>query len=386
MNLTRIRISVLFLVHALAVGSVLSRIPDLQRLNGLSDAELGLILMGQPLGALPFFLLSSPLIERFGPKRITLWLMPLLIGSTAFAGIVLNPVALFSAMVLHGATLSLTNVAINVEADRFEHATGKRIMNTCHGIWSVGFLATALLGVAMRGLGVTPAWHLGLFAPALIAFFLFSIVPLPVSIARPHAGAARHGLALPTLATLALVAFGLGAGLTEGVARAWGIIYMRDTFALPEWTQSLALPFLMGSMAIGRLLGDRMLDRFGQKTMARILATLALAGLLSIVFPPNGWFGLFGFVLIGFGISLLYPMMLSAAARLGDRPASQNVAAVTVVFQLVNLGAPVLVGLVAEAFGIQAAFALLIPLILLSLAMSGRIGLGDNRSAGKGPI
>lgn len=379
----RIRIFALFFVHALTIGAVLSRIPDLQSLYGLSEAQLGLILMGQPLGAIPMFLVSSRLIERFGPRQITLWFMPILIFSSGLAGVIIHPITLFLAMALHGSALSLTNVAINVEADRFEFATGDRILNTCHGLWSVGFLATAVLGAAMRGLGVTPFVHLGVLVPTLIILLLLAILQMPESIARPHSGTAQGNLALPTLATIGLVAFGLGAGVTEGASRAWGIVYMRDNFVMPEWVQSLALPLLMGSMAVGRLCGDWMLDRLGPKITAETLSATAFLGLMLLVFPPNGWFVLCSFILIGLGISLINPMMLSAAAQLSDRPASQNVAAVTVVFQLVNLAAPVLFGLIAQGFGIQMAFALLIPLILLSLVMSGKIRFGNSASPEK---
>lgn len=373
----RIRIFALFFAHALAIGAVLTRIPDLQQIYGLSQAQLGLILMGQPLGALPMFLVSSRLIERFGPRRITLWFMPVLIVSAGLAGVIVHPITLFLASVLHGCALSLPNVAINVEADRFEYATGHRILNTCHGIWSVGFLATAVFGAVMRGIEVSPTAHLALLVPILIGLLLIAILPMPESTARPHSGIARSNLALPTLATIALVAFGLGAGVTEGAARAWGIIYMRDSFLMPDWAQSLALPLLMGSMAVGRPCGDWMLDQVGPKTTALTLSATALLGLLLLVFPPSGWLALGSFILIGLGISLINPMMLSAAAQLGDRPASQNVAAVTVVFQLVNLAAPVLFGLMAQGFGIQMAFAALMPLVLLSLVMSGKIRFGN---------
>jgi MFS family permease len=93
-----------------------------------------------------------------------------------------------------------------------------------------------------------------------------------------------------------------------------------------------------------------------------------------VVLAPNAWVGIFAFALVGVGICVLYPLMLSAAARLSDRPASQNVSSVTMVFQLVNLGAPVLIGAVAEGFGVRMAFALLIPLLVLTFVTAGRLG------------
>jgi MFS family permease len=329
--------------------------------------------MGQPFGALTMFLFSSTIIERFGPRRAILAVLPIVIITAALATVLLYPIALFALLALNGLGFSLSNIAMNVEADRVEAATGARVMNTCHGIWSVGFLLTSLLGATLRGMHVDPAIHLWALVPVLIALLLFVVVPMPVMPPRPHSGEKVKKLALPTLATLGLVAFGLGAGLTEGASRAWSIIYLRDNFEVSPFIESMALPALLAAMAAGRLLADRVIDRFGPVRVARVLAGLAIAGMVMIVLSPNAYVALGGFVVVGIGICVLYPLTLSAAARIGDRPASQNVAATTLVFQLVNLGAPALIGAVAQGLGVRTAFALLIPVLVLTFAMAGRL-------------
>ena len=373
MTIGRWRIVALFFVHALTIGAIHTRIPDVQLQIGLSAAQLGLVLMGQPLGALSMFLFSSRIIERFGPRLVILALLPLAAISAALVTVILNPVAMFALMALNGISFSLTNIAINVEADRIEAASGARIMNTCHGAWSIGFLLTSLLGAALRGLDVAPALHLWLLSPTVIVLMLIIVLPMPATPPRAHNGDNKRRLAWPTLATMGLVAFGLGAGLTEGAARGWSIIYLRDNFEVAAWIESLALPALLATMALGRLLADRFIDRFGPVRVARVLASLAIAGMVLLVTSPNAGLALAGFGLVGIGICVLYPLMLSAAARLGDRPASQNVAATTLIFQLVNLGAPVLIGAMAQGFGIRMAFAMLLPLLVLTWAMAGKL-------------
>jgi MFS family permease len=373
MTSARWRIVALFFTHALAAGAIHTRIPDLQVAMGLSEGQLGLVLMGQPFGALTMFLFSSTIIERFGPRRAILAVLPIVIITAALATVLLYPIALFALLALNGLGFSLSNIAMNVEADRVEAATGARVMNTCHGIWSVGFLLTSLLGATLRGMHVDPAIHLWALVPVLIALLLFVVVPMPVMPPRPHSGEKVKKLALPTLATLGLVAFGLGAGLTEGASRAWSIIYLRDNFEVSPFIESMALPALLAAMAAGRLLADRVIDRFGPVRVARVLAGLAIAGMVMIVLSPNAYVALGGFVVVGIGICVLYPLTLSAAARIGDRPASQNVAATTLVFQLVNLGAPALIGAVAQGLGVRTAFALLIPVLVLTFAMAGRL-------------
>lgn len=373
MPIVRWRIIALFFVHALALGALHTRIPDIQLLNGLSEAQLGLVLIGQPLGGLGMFLYSSRIIERFGPRRVILFMLPLVTISAALVTVLLNPVAMFLLLAINGVGFSLTNIAINVEADRIEAATGQRIMNTCHGAWSVGFLVTSLLGAALRGFDISPAIHLWTLVPVLAALVWLVVAPMPVTPSRPHAGEVKNKLAWPTLATLGLVAFGLGAGLTEGAARAWSIIFLRDSFEVAAWIESMALPALLITMALGRLVADRWIDRFGAVLVARVLASVAIAGLILLVVSPNAIVALAGFGLVGLGICVLYPLMLSAAARLGDRPASQNVAATTLIFQFVNLGAPVLIGAVAQGFGIRIAFAMLLPLLALTWVMAAKL-------------
>ena len=373
MTSPRWRIIALFFTHALAAGAIHTRIPDLQLQIGLSEAQLGLVLVGQPLGALSMFLFSSSIIERFSPRLTILAVLPLVIITAALATILLDPIALFFLLAINGVGFSLSNIAMNVEADRIEAATDSRIMNTCHGAWSVGFLLTSLLGALMRGLDIAPSIHLFALGPILIVLLFSVVLPMPVMPPRPHSGEKKRRLALPTLATLSLVAFGLGAGLTEGASRAWSIIYLRDSFDVAPWVESLALPALLAAMAAGRLLADRFIDRFGPVRVARTLAGIAIGGMVLTVLAPNAWVALVGFLLVGIGICVLYPLMLSAAARLGDRPASQNVAATTLIFQMVNLGAPVLIGAVAQGLGVRMAFALLLPLLTLTFVMAGQL-------------
>ena len=367
------RVIALFFVHALAAGAIHTRIPDVQLQMGLSEAQLGLVLMGQPLGALSMFLFSSRIIEKFGPRKIILALLPLMTVSAALITVWLNPVAMFCLMAINGIGFSVTNIAINVEADRVEATSGDRVMNTCHGAWSVGFLLTSLLGALLRGLDVAPAIHLWALSPVLIGLLMLVLLPMPSADARAFSGKLKKGLAWPTLATLGLVAFGLGAGLLEGASRAWSIIFLRDTFDTPTWIESMALPALLVTMAAGRLVADPWIERFGPVRMARVLATVAIGGLVLVVVSPSYLIALLGFGLVGLGICVLYPLMLSAAARLGDRPASQNVAATTLVVQLVNLGAPGLIGAVAQGFGVRTAFAMMLPLLALTWLMAGRL-------------
>ena len=76
----------------------------------------------------------------------------------------------------------------------------------------------------------------------------------------------------------------------------------------------------------------------------------------ALFFAPSGWLALVGFALMGVGTSVIFPLAMSAAAQLTDRPAPVNVASLAQVsFVAFLLGLPQL-GYLAEcirwSFGI----------------------------------
>jgi hypothetical protein len=95
--------------------------------------------------------------------------------------------------------------------------------------------------------------------------------------------------------------------------------------------------------AVGRMLADGWTSRFGPTRTARVLGSVSLVGLMMIVLPLGLVPAIAGFALLGLGVCTSFPLMLSAAARLGDRPAAENVAAVTMTMTFINLGTPVLI-------------------------------------------
>lgn len=181
-----------FLCQALATGSMFTRIPDFQAGLGVDEGVLGLCLLGQPVGAIATFLVSSRLVETVGTRIVLLWGIPLAALSIAMMALVPTPLLLFLVFVFFGVLFALTNVAMNVEADRVEAATGKRLMNSCHGIWSIGQLATVSVGALLRGLGV-PAWlHLGAIVPIILVAVLVIVWPMQGAPARPTAAPDRR--------------------------------------------------------------------------------------------------------------------------------------------------------------------------------------------------
>jgi MFS family permease len=370
----RRRIGAIFALQAFALAMLHMRIPDLQLRAGLDESQLGLVLVAAPIGASLVFVMTAPMVEAFGTRLLFLLSLPLLALSAALLSVSSSIPVMFAVLFVHGVLSASGSVAMSIETDRIEAGTGARIMNRCHGMWSVGYFLSSLLAGAIRSAGVDPALHLWIVVPVVTVVAVAVVGPMVQFPPRAFSGTAKRAVfASPTPAVLAIVAFGLGVSLLENTSLVWATILVRDTFDVAPMVESSALPALIMAMALARLVSDRFIDIHGPRRVGGISAALAFIGLSIVVLAPNAWLVVAGFAVAGLGSGVAFPLMMSAAARLGDRPASQNVAAVTLVVQLALLSLPMAVGAIAEAWSVRAAYGCLLPLLALGLVMSRKL-------------
>ncbi len=368
----RLAIVLIFAVHGVTVGTLFSRIAELRLATGLSEAALGIALIGVPAGVFVGALIVSRRIERYGTRAILLTMLPFFAGSIVVSALAFGTATLFAALMLFGFGLANSNVAMNVEADRVEAATGRRLFNRCHGSWGAGFLLASLAGTGMVAAGVPPFFHFILVFALLTALSTATIAAMTASPPRSHRGAARPlgRLALPTLGVILVMGFALSGIVLEGSARAWSVIYLRDDFASADWVSTLALPAFVAFQTLGRFLADPQVERHGPARVAIALSAVSAAGVALVVIAHSVPVALAGFALIGFGISTVHPQSMSAVARLSDRPSSQNVASFATLVTVIGFVAPPLFGFVASRYGVRVSFTMLLPLPLIALAFA----------------
>lgn len=361
-----------FFLQAMSFGGMYVRIGDIQLGLGMSADELGLALLGMAIGALLTFPFGPVAIARFGTKAVLLVSVPVTAAGCTLAALAFDAAGVFAALMVAGIGHGFATIATNVEADRVEAHSGRRLMGTGHGVWSLGLVVSTLLGLIARTVDVSSLMHLGL-AGLLVSVAMFLVVlPMTAAPPRPHVHTTerRPIIAGPTKPILLLILFLQASNFLEGGSFAWSIIYFRDSFDAPVWLETLALPVFMLATAVGRLLTDAWVERYGPRRVAAALALIAALGLLPVWWAGSLPLALLGFVAIGFGMAPAYPLSVSAAARIGDRPASENVASLAVSYRIMSLMVPVLIGIVAARWGIANAFALMLPFPLLSILLA----------------
>jgi len=367
-------VMLVFFLQPVAFGSWLPRIPEVQAGLGLGPAALALALLGMPCGTLVTLPFAGPLVGRIGARRAILIGFVFYSIAACLPVLAPSPLLLFLALMLAGSAISFVELGLNVQADLVEKSGGRLIMNTAHGCWSLGIMAGSLVGSGLAGMGLAPALSVPLLAAIVLPLALLAARALPrLQDGAPQGEAKRSAWALPSPALVGICLFVFGITMTEGAMADWSAIFLRDALSAEGGLVGLGYSVFAFMVAAGRFGGDLMKHRLGAVGTARLCGLLALLGGALLYFAPSVELALLGFGTIGVGVSVGFPLAVTAAAGLGDRAASANVAVLSFVALTGFLIGPPLIGLVAEHGGIRLGIACVIPVLGLSLMLSGRL-------------
>ncbi|WP_136519145.1 MFS transporter [Cellulomonas telluris] len=382
---------VVFLLAGWNFASWASRLPAVRDALDLRPDQMGLLLLVGSFGSLLALPLSGIVVERLGARRTVLGFGVLnAIGyGVACVGVATGQVVVVGAgLVLAGVGTGVWDASMNLEGAVVEQRLGRTVMPRYHAGFSFGTMAASGAAAVVAGLHVPVQVHLPV-AVALSSVVLALAVrafladttgagasPATGPDADPAAAApaprgARAALGAwlePRTLLVGLVV--LAAALTEGAANDWVSLAVVDGFDTGHAVGALGFGLFVTAMTAMRLLGTRLLDRYGRVAVLRLCAGLAAAGLLVFGLADHLWLALLGVVAWGAGAALGFPVGMSAAA---DDPlrAAQRVAVVSTIGYSAFLAGPPLLGLLAERVGYQEALlAILVPVVLGLLVTS----------------
>ena len=368
-------IMTIFMMHSIVMTNWFPRIPDMQAKLQVGTGDLSLGLLGASVGTLVALPFAGQIIEWLSPRRAILIAFVFYCLAYALLGWAWSVASLFAGLFLVGLFLPVVDVAMNVEADRIEGSLGRRIMNTCHGFWSVGSIIGGLSGAAFASLGVDIRWHLAIVGAVSLPIALAVAYRLPqISVEAAQRDERRFRIAIPTLSLLPLCIFAFGMLLVEAAALDWSSLFMRSVMEATPFYAGIGFAAFTVAMAVGRFLGDWAANRFGPVAVARSCGVIGLAGIVALVTAPIFLQAVVGLAAIGLGVSVAVPLSVSAAASRGDRPASVNVAALSLVSFSGFLVEPPLVGFGAEWGGsLRIGVAMVVPAIVVSILLAGHV-------------
>ena len=354
----RVAVSAVFFLQGLCFASWASRIPTIQQRMALSDTELGLVLLALPVGLMLSLPLSGWLVARQGSRRMAL------LGALLYAGILLTlglaatPAQLVGCLVFYGLAGNLLNIAINTQAVGVEALYGRSIMASFHGVWSLAGFVGAAVGTTMIGYGIEPLTHFALITALMVAGVLVAIrYVLPADANGPASDQPIFVLPDKSLLLLGVIAF--CCMICEGAMFDWsGVYFAKVVLAEKAWAGAGYTAF-MSTMAAGRFVSDRFTSYVGRARTLQLSGLLTATGLLLAVLLPQLWPALVGFLLVGFGVSSVVPLVYGAAGRSAVMSPGVALAAVSTVGFLGFLIGPPLIGLVAGATSLRISFSII---------------------------
>ena len=369
-----------FIGSGFAFASWVSRIPQVRVRLDLDPAALGLLLLAVAAGSLLALPLSGLVVTRIGSARVVT-VMAVLHGvglTTAavgsLAGVLPVAVGLFLIGFSHGAW----DVAMNVQGTVVERLLRRSIMSRFHAGFSLGTVAGALLGAAMVALHVPVAGHLTAVA-VLIAVsvgwqaqrFVAGHEPTgPESPEQvPTAGALT---AWREPRTLLIGVFVLAFAFAEGVGNDWISVAAIDGYHVPDALGTLAFASFLVAMTTGRWFGPAILDRYGRTAVVRLLALIGIAGVVLFVFAPTFPYAFAGCLLWGLGVSLGFPVGMSAG---GDDPrrAAARVSVIASIGYCASLAGPTTIGVLGNHFTVLRALIVVAALLGVAVLVAGTV-------------
>lgn len=353
-----------FFLSGIVSSTWSSRIPDIQRQLHLSNAELGGVLFAISAGLVVALPVSSWLIARYSSVKM------MTVSTIGFAIIIsllaIAPNVLWLVVLLFffGATRNLLSMAANTNSLEIQIFYKKPIIATFHGIWSMACFAGIAIGAFMISKRVTPFWHFLIIGMLTVA----GAVIFKRKKRKPSITSEKKAFFVKPdryLFVLGLIAF--CSMFCESCMFDWSINYYEKVIRADKDYVTFGYSSFIIMMTIGRLTGDKFIALLGSVTILWINGLLMAAGCIIVIGFPSVWLASIGFLLIGWGSSIIVPVVYSLAGKSTKVTAGYAIASVTLVGYIGFLSSPLIVGALSESFGMQAAFGVL---IVMSLAIS----------------
>lgn len=351
-----------FVVIGLFWGAFAAHVPLLKAQLGASDALFGTLLLGSATGLVSAMWLAPRLDRVFGARSMQVgtvllavaWLLP---------GLMTGPLAFALAMAFVGLGSGVLDVVMNARVSDLEASHRRPLMNANHAMFSVAYAVSALIVGVTREAGVPPSYVFAAFS--IVALLLATGMRMPHAVTPPEEGYAGGYPLWPIVLCggIVLVAF-----MSEATVEAWSALHVERTLGGGAAEGALGPAMLGLTMAVGRFSGQVVAERLREVTVVIIASILSSSGAVIAAFAPTPIVAYVGFGVLGLGVSVIGPMGLALVGKLvAPHLRTEAISRTAVIGFSGFFFAPMLMGLMSEAFGLRIAFLGVSLLLLLAV-------------------
>jgi MFS family permease len=356
-RLAAVAVTLMFVVNGAVIGGFGASLPSLRDKLGLDATQIAIMLFCAGAAAILSMQIGGRLADAIGAREITLAAVPFLIAGMITIGLAQIYAVAIIGSVLIGLGNGAMDVAMNAMGVQVEAARQRPIMSSFHAFWSIGnfigagavlLLATVL---GLKGGEVVTPLSISLAVLTLVGLgILFKITPEAAVVHHTVDGVRTR---IPTVAWV-LAAMALAFGLAEGTALDWSSLHVTDVAGVDPTTGAVGLIAVSSFMVVIRLLGDRLVARFGRRAVVRFGGLCAAIGYLTVTVVSGLPLLILGWALVGFGVGMIAPQVYALSGHIGGGRALAVV--VTFGYAAFLLG-PAFVGFLVNLLGIHHAMA-----------------------------
>lgn len=352
----RFAVSMFYFSMGLCFATWASRIPTIKSALNLSDGQLGTILFALPVGQLTMMYFSGKLVTRFGSHRILPFAITMYAISLTNLGLAQNAWQLALGLYVFGLTGNLTNISVNTQGVYTEGLFKRTIMSSFHGMWSLAGFTGALIGLGLLALKLTTYTHFIIIA--CVSFILialnFKFLIKAKETVKPQK---KKTFTKPDTTLVLLGVIGFCSMASEGIMFDWSGVFFKDIVKAPDNLVILGYTSFMIMMASGRFFGDKLINKYGRKTVMKISGIMISSGFFTAVFFPYIIPSMLAFMVIGLGVSTIVPTLYSIAGKHPTIPTGEALTTVSSVSFLGFLMGPPVIGHIAELSSLRFSFA-----------------------------
>lgn len=374
-NARRVQVvlSIFFFLFGCGGAAWMVRIPELRGTLDITVSVLGVALLIGALGSLSALLISGRVIQGVGTRLAAIIGFGFLVTGQLIVslGLLLPNFFIFvGGSFIAGIGWGLSDVAINMEGTNLEKQTEETKLPFLHGMYSLGTLIGAGIGVALIASHVPLAVQSTVFACVILVTVVLGVRTLPAETGLRVSRTNARGTHVPQprfrLSTRVMM---LGAGilvisLAEGGAQDWLTLALVQDYLLDPAVAASIFTLFTAGMLVTRFSGDALINRFGRSLVVRVCVALGVIGIVIVALHADPIMVLVASFLWGIGVALGFPVFISAAGDGAD--ATRNVSAVTAAGYSAFLVGPPLMGFIAERTSLLTMFYVLA--LLLALA------------------
>lgn len=354
-----------FIINSLMMSTWLLYTPYVLEKLSISESQLSYAFFSMAIGAVTSLSFSTKLINIYGEGRYTFFSTIGYIVLIIMAVLTTSLPTLCILLFFTGAFAGSMDVGMNALATHIEKEDKIRFMSACHGFWSVGFFIGASLGSVLMYYLSSPFVHMFLLAAIAIVLHLTFFSPLRLEKTDEQIEEKSGNKRFQDKRLLGFAIIGLMVMMSEGAVMDWSTLYMSEEIKAPELFIGYGLGMFSLFMAVGRFIMDPISDSYGSKFIVQGGLIVMILGVV-LVLAGTLFSALFGFAMIGFGVSGIVPEIYRLSSNVEGVNSSDGVATVAGMGYLGFLIGPVIMGYIVDGYGYPKIFLLVSLLIVFA--------------------